>query len=271
MNLIGLTNNGNTCYFNSAIQALLSIPDFRSFCIRNRNKHNLLREFESLFSTQGIANPTPLRREFAQASSFFRQYGQQDSHECLIEMIDVLQNILGKSFKLFDGQLATHLTCMNCKKERTTKESFIDLSVPLTGPSVLDSLRSAYGSHEILEDPIECEKCSASTKTFKTVTIAKLPKVLVISLISLTKTHRSQIDEILTISNGDNTVSYASYVLVCVVYHIGNFNGGHYYCNVRRDGRWFHIDDTTIHEIPSYSQNTTSAYVLVYEKASTIA
>jgi ubiquitin carboxyl-terminal hydrolase 8 len=186
-------------------------------------------------------------------------------------MVDVLQNILGDFVRLFDGQIATHLTCMGCKKERTTKESFIDLSVPLTSTSVLDSLRSTFGTHEILEDPIECEKCSASTKTFKSVTIARLPKILAISLINPTKSVRGHIDEILTITDGDNAVHYASYVLTCVIYHIGNFNGGHYYCNVRNNGKWLHIDDTNIQEIPSYSQNTTSAYVLVYEKASTIA
>lgn len=264
--MLGLVNFGNTCYFNSALQALLCITDFRKEILRNSHKHEILQELSILCENSKILNPSSLKHKLGQMSNFFNQHGQQDSHECLITILDTIDKILGKSSfvnRIFSGNTSTQLVCTNCQKERVTHESFIDLSVPIYSPNIFDSIRMAYETRELLNDPIICENCKASTKTLKNVFISKVPNILILTLFNaFNKSYNLVIPEIISIDK-------KSYILLCIIYHIGNLHNGHYFVNVRYNSKWYNIDDINIREIPFPSDNK-NAYVLIYEKANVI-
>ena len=294
--MIGFYNTSSNCYLNSALQALLSIEDFRKNIIKNRNKHHLLAtisDFAEGYHENQIANPSKLKQQLSQMSHFFRQNGQQDAHECIVNLLDTIHEILrttkkdknpafndylrvfGFSFitNLFAGQLCTQFICSNCNKARETHETFMDLSIPVSNGhrNLLDSL-TTFGSHELLGDPIMCDGCRASTKTYRVSSISKFPNILLITLVNPNKVPIG-IPEILNISREQRSGANKMYVLSCVINHIGTLRsaGGHYFCTVRNDGKWVMVDDTLHIPLRTMEWPSGSPYVLVYESTSIIA
>lgn len=285
---MGLVNSGNTCYLNSALQALLSIDEFRK--IVRKHSDGLSRSLSELSDAyEGnvrVANPIRVRHEASQVSDFFRQPGQQDSHECLIALIDALHEatkrpkkhrkptnpseaqwqeylrIFGESDigNLVTGQMRYQMICSECRKTRDSYEAFVDVGLPVVCSSVLGCLET-FMSHELLEDPIVCDTCRASTKTFKSASFGRFPNILILTLKNDGRTQVSP-EEILQVGN-------VSYVLQSVINHIGtSTHGGHYYATIRFGSYWFHVDDDTV--LPLSGSFRRAPRVLVYQRVSSI-
>ena len=284
--MFGLVNTGSICYLNSTLQALLSLGDFRNCISKHRSANYLLgtlAEFVDAYGGGGLHSVGKLKYQLSQFSDFFRQHGQQDSHECLVALLDTIHEILrvpksdtnpafneylrvfGFSFvtDLFAGQTKSQLVCGSCRKSRNSFGTMMDLSIPVIGRTLYDSLR-AFGSHELLGDPIQCDNCRASTKTFRTMSISRFPKILIITLVNPDRVSL-EIPEILEISN-------KTYILVSVVNHMGTLlTGGHYFCTVRYNNKWFNVDDNTVRPLKKMEWPPGSPYILLYEKTNLIA
>lgn len=225
-NLIALQNMGNTCYLNSAIQLFLSsdsiIDTFKSI----PKKHMFLNLIDELIRKRKrydilIANPILIKNELAQYNSFFNQHGQQDCHECLINLLHTIheyskedinltpyigyilkdnesleiksQEKLRKDFNmdgyskinsLVLGQLKSSLVCQECNKERINFENIIDISLSLPNSREVDIIDCFinYFKKEELDTTIECEYCKKNTKTIKNLCVWRFPKNLIIHL-----------------------------------------------------------------------------------------
>jgi hypothetical protein len=105
----GLTNLGNTCYVNSAIQCISYLPLLRAYLLSSQykakgdlNKDNplgtggrLLEEFADLLRNMwsariGEKSPTRFRSQLAKSNTQFSGADQQDAQEFLNYMLDVL-------------------------------------------------------------------------------------------------------------------------------------------------------------------------------------
>uniref|UniRef100_A0A5K3F6D3 Ubiquitin carboxyl-terminal hydrolase 14 n=1 Tax=Mesocestoides corti TaxID=53468 RepID=A0A5K3F6D3_MESCO len=128
---VGIVNLGNTCYMNSALQLLFTIPEFRAFLkilpaeslssmnMESRNVVNTLRlTFELLERTNEPVVPfaflDALHAAFPQFATLERgdsnpiggisRYQQQDANECWIEIVRVLQQVTLDSSTLSSSQ-----------------------------------------------------------------------------------------------------------------------------------------------------------------------
>jgi ubiquitin carboxyl-terminal hydrolase 20/33 len=101
----GLSNLGNTCFMNAAVQALAHTPPFTQLMTRLRPVidlqtrksmvHNWCNLLDAVWSgTYSSVSPVNLFRDLAEVNPMFRGYAQQDSQECLTTFLNVLHEYL---------------------------------------------------------------------------------------------------------------------------------------------------------------------------------
>lgn len=157
----GLSNLGNTCFFNSVLQNFFAMDLLRDalLCL-DRPAGPLFMALRLLFietsrsaDSKGVVNPKALFGCVCAKAPQFRSYQQQDSHELLCYLLDGLQmeeKNAGKTSELskdqgkinmdtratlvdaiFGGCLSSTVSCMECGHTSVVNEPFLDLSLPV--------------------------------------------------------------------------------------------------------------------------------------------
>lgn len=204
-----LQNRGQTCYFNSLLQALRRVVPRPAW-----NNDVLLLDF--------------VRKE----RPSFTPGRQHDSHELLLALFDIER----KLEEQFEWKVRVTLTC-ECGYSRSSTDVWC---MPTLGraPSLAQSLKELF-SPEILTE-LKCEKCATIGKTTQTRTLQHLPDMLVFCFPNPGVTNypeRLQIGKHPIMENVAN------------IYHIGDPHGGHYYADILQDGMWWRCDDANIYPI----------------------
>ncbi|KAJ1695147.1 hypothetical protein LUZ63_011845 [Rhynchospora breviuscula] len=169
-NIRGLSNLGNTCFFNSVLQNLLALKMFRDSLLKPQNSdpHNnatfvtgpLTMSLRKLFietnggeDCKGVLSPKNLFGSICSKAPQFRGYQQQDSHELLRYLLDGLNTEEASARKLkqadsdkvdgagalgptlvdsiFSGRLSSTISCLECGYTSVVHEPFLDLSLPV--------------------------------------------------------------------------------------------------------------------------------------------
>ena len=208
---VSLYNIGNSCYLNSALQCLLnsdllmihlkeSIDYFKKHSQENLNNWILVNTFYDLTQKRGTkVAPVSLKQVLSRYNSdMFGNKRQQDCHECLVSILDILHEeskninlhkltfhpgfnkkteksnkqwlsfnkVFGYSFitHLFSGQFISTTFCTKCFNENHNFESFnnITLNIPNKNdnkpPDIKDCFYKYFES-ETLDELIECDNC----------------------------------------------------------------------------------------------------------------
>lgn len=111
--LVGLANLGNTCYMNSALQCLSACLDFTDYFISKRYREDIDESttkrktwilLESFVKThheiwketddKRPLVPTSFKNAFGALARYFRGNAQQDSHECILFILELLHDAL---------------------------------------------------------------------------------------------------------------------------------------------------------------------------------
>ncbi|KAJ3823089.1 ubiquitin carboxyl-terminal hydrolase 4 [Lentinula raphanica] len=211
----------------------------------------------------------------------------------------------------FQGMFRNQLRCMKCEKTSTTYNAFSILSVPVparTGKIPLQNCLKAFFNVEVMEgdDAWDCPRCKSKRRATKTLSLARLPPVLVIHLKRFEANGRfsDKIDTFVdfpikgldltelmppplpvgadqSLLNGGMVNSVLSrddpriqlgpykYELYAVTNHFGNLSSGHYTAFVASRGGWLSCDDSSVKNADIKQVVNQKAYVLFYKRART--
>ncbi|KAG7258241.1 hypothetical protein CRUP_035975 [Coryphaenoides rupestris] len=169
--LCGLSNLGNTCFMNSAVQCLSNIPPLTEYFLKDKYREELnednplgmkgeiARAYAELIK-QGwsgkfsYVTPRPFKTQVGRFAPQFSGYQQQDSHELLAFLLDGLHEDLNRIRRkpyiqlkdangrpdqrndsiivdIFHGLFKSTLVCPLCAKVSVTFDPFCYLTLPL--------------------------------------------------------------------------------------------------------------------------------------------
>lgn len=275
--MVGLKNQGATCYLNSLIQslyftnlfrkAIYQIPTEEEVDPTKNSAYALQRLFYNLQTSDSAVSTTELTTAFGWDSAAIFQ--QQDVQELTRILMDKMEERMkdteyATALKdMFRGFFKTYIDCINVdfKSERT--EEFWDVQLDVRGyPTIYDSFKS-YIAVEVLdgENKYQAEGFGLQDAR-KGVIFESFPPVLHCQLkryefdfntLSQTKVHDrmefpKQIDLAPYLSeNADRSQSWV-YNLHGVLVHSGDLDAGHYYAFIKptKDGRFYRFDDDRV-------------------------
>ncbi|XP_043933682.1 ubiquitin carboxyl-terminal hydrolase 3 isoform X2 [Protopterus annectens] len=322
----GLRNLGNTCFMNAILQSLSNVQQFctyfrelpamelrsgktagrRSYHTRSQGESNvsLVEEFRKTLcalwqGSQTAFSPESLFYVVWKIMPNFRGYQQQDAHEFMRYLLDLLHLELQDGFNgirhfvfspespglstatkccingastvvtaIFGGVLQNEVNCLICGTESRKFDPFLDCLQSFTDLEELDE-----------SELYMCHKCKKKQKSTKKFWIQKLPKVLCLHLkrFHWTAYLRNKVDTYVQFPlRGLDMQCYLLepekfepgiflYDLVAVVVHHGSGVGsGHYTAYATHEGRWFHFNDSTVTLTDEETVAKAKAYILFY-------
>jgi len=306
----GYFNTGNSCYLNASLQCLMNIDIFVSVLkntiinLKGYSTDNLKRyEFLNLlYDMTKETNPVNLKQVLSEYSPLFKGNQQQDSHEALVTIINIIHKetkglssykkrltnettlfeklsnncwekyftTFGYSFMddLFSGQQVTIINCP-CGENQYNFEVFNTLTVNVDPDhtNLSDSFKELFSTEVIHE--YQCDKCRCKTSANKQTTVWNFPEILVVSLSRHNKAHslkklNCNYDIMDTISFFNERIGRVHYKLKVMTNHIGfSTNSGHYTSVVIDNNNYYYIDDDKITQVAPFSKSAI-VYLFVY-------
>ena len=114
----GINNIGNTCYMNSALQMLIKCGILTNFILkRDFTDRSLLiykRFLKSYIQNQSFS-PHEIKRLIAENSKSLVGFRQEDSHDCLMVLMDIIDEGLKREFKDSSKTISIGNTWVKCK------------------------------------------------------------------------------------------------------------------------------------------------------------
>ncbi|KAH9983664.1 hypothetical protein BJV77DRAFT_1062378 [Russula vinacea] len=203
----------------------------------------------------------------------------------------------------FQGQFRNRLECMTCHKTSTTYNSFMYLSLPIpsTKNSKVDIQQclDAFVKTEVMEkaDAWNCPGCKTLRKATKTLSLSRLPPVLLIHLkrFSFKGPFTDKIEKHIDFPlKGLDLTNYMPpplppgvdrksmqryppedprlqippyrYDLYGVTNHFGSLSSGHYTAFIASRGGWLYCDDSRVTPANPKEVVGKPAYVLYYKR-----
>ncbi|KAJ4500989.1 hypothetical protein C8R41DRAFT_913518 [Lentinula lateritia] len=208
----------------------------------------------------------------------------------------------------FQGMFRNQLRCMKCEKTSTTYNAFSILSLPVparSGKIPLQNCLKAFFNVEVMEgdDAWDCPRCKTKRPATKTLSLARLPPVLVIHLkrfevngrfsdkidtfvdfpvkgLDLTELmppplpvgadqsllNGGMVNGVMSRDDPRIQVGPYKYELYGVTNHYGNLSSGHYTAFVASRGGWLYCDDSSVKNVDAKQVVNQKAYVLFYKR-----
>lgn len=134
----GMKNYGSTCYMNSSLQCLCSLPDIEVYldqiCMSPMsNIALLLKQIDSETKGNKLILPSPIKAEIGKRIPYFAGNRQQDSHEFTMFLLDAMHDENPEIMdNLFYGDSINKTTCAICKQSVEIRDPILSLSLPIS-------------------------------------------------------------------------------------------------------------------------------------------
>lgn len=281
----GLYNIGNTCYMNSALQLLIHCSDLSSIVSSiNYSGEELIRNYHKFIleysRTSKSISPREIKDSVGSKFTMFRGFGQEDSHEFIINFLDMLEEeikIILPKYKdivsvLFDCVMETSIKSLESSEKSIKQEPVRFLSVPVypnrKGEMSLDSCFAAFVQPEELKE--WQTPSNKKERAVKKTRIMKYPRNLIFQLKRFSYQHQKgqKITTLVDIPNEWSPSDAYKYQLKGFVHQSGSLTGGHYTAYIKIKGVWYHFDDSHVSKVQEkVALNIAKhSYLIYYEK-----
>lgn len=155
-------------------------------------------------------------------------------------------------------------------------EHFNNLTLEFSGTNLVENL-DLFFKNENLDSGLMDEKTNKKYKVCKTLKIVNAPKYLFITLKkynnSLKKNNHYYTFPFKNLDFSKYCLGYDNYEclynLIGIICHIGSMNFGHYYSIIKKNNKWFLMNDDEISEFDIETNKNrifNNAYILLYKK-----
>lgn len=274
--LIGIKNQGATCYLNSLLQSLYFTNTFRKAIFqipttvdseKSQSAWALQRLFHTLQTSDQAASTNELTHAFSwKAEHIFKQQDVQELSRILMERMEAAmkgtdaENALAK---IFSGKMKTYIACINIDYESAKVEEFWDIQLNVSGNKNLDdSFRDEIQVETMDGDNQYHAEGHGHQDAKKGVIFEEFPQVLHLQLKrfqyniesdSMMKINdRHEFPEIFDaapyLSDAADRSESWIYQLHGVLVHSGDIAAGHYYAFIKptKDGHFYKFDDDRV-------------------------
>ena len=290
----GIKNFGSTCYLNSIIQLLYSIPELNHKLLTSDFQTPVAQNLGFIFSKLSFSLLSSVRTH-----RFLRNYLDYDGNPVNVALqTDAEEFFNTLVFKLQDEgitEITTEMTgkvlaithCNTCNQETKREEDLLVLSLEAEGNKDIYESIQGYTRKEALvnDNQYFCDSCDAKVDAEKFVQFESLPNNLVISFrrfkFDLQLSRMSKVYDPCTIyEEVEIGEGKEQYDLQTVILHIGDEQSGHYISICRRNGFWYRIDDEAVEKIDNIdfqrivevsvpenmNRSKATPYILLYRK-----
>ena len=278
--MVGLKNQGTTCFLNSLIQSLYFTTAFRKAVYQmptdvnesartlGNSPYALQRLFLQLQTSETMVYTTELTQSFGWTNDliYVHQQDVQELERLLMEKLE--DKMKGSEFErclpeMFMGKMKTTISCINVDYRSSRTEEFWDLALNIKGPNTLDESFQEYCQSEIMEGDNKYQAEGFGYQDAKKgVLFQSFPSVLHLQLkrfeFDFQRESPIKTNDYMEFPETWDASPYLSddadrsepyiYKLHSVLVHSGAIQAGHYYAFIRpeKNGHFYKFDDERV-------------------------